>query len=177
MATSNDKSLEMLNTALDMEEKGKVFYDRAIATCKNKLGVEIFKALRKDEFVHIERIKKIYSSLKNNEGWNSEWTKFKADHTDLDELFTGLAKKHVSEIKAEACDLEALDVGIDFERKSVAYYEKYLRHATDSIERSFLDKMVAEEKNHEKVLVDMKFYLANPAAWFAEAEKAGFDGQ
>lgn len=176
MVAQKDRSIEMLSTALDMEQKGKTFYEKAIASCKNRLGVEIFTTLKKDEDVHIERIRKIYGELTEGKKWSDDWMVYRADHGDLRAMFRALASKHASNIKADTGDIDALDVGIDFEQKSVQFYEQNLKTATDPLEKKFIERMIVEEKGHHAVLVDTKFFLSNPQAWYAEKEHAGFDG-
>ena len=83
----SNRSLKMLKTALDMEEKGMKFYEEAIAKCKNDLGREIFTTLRADEVVHVERIKAIYTSIEGKDRWTDEWTKFAPSHGALKPLF------------------------------------------------------------------------------------------
>lgn len=118
---SGKGAVEMLKTALEMEEKGFNFYEQTIKTCKNPLGTEIFTTLRNDELLHKDRIKAIY--------------------------------------------------------KSMTFYQEYLKKAASSEERGFLEKMVTEEQSHAKVLEDTRFYLKDPASWFAEKERSGLDGQ
>ena len=70
----------MLSTALDMEEKGMAYYEKALKTAENKLGRDIFAGLKEDEGKHMERIKKIYSSIKGKRcspgsGKISTWTR------------------------------------------------------------------------------------------------------
>lgn len=169
------KEMELLRTAMEMEKKGKAFYDKAAVTCKNRLGQEIFAMLAKDEVVHLERISKIYNSLEASSKWTDEWLKIGQAHAPVNTLFKDLASKHRTSTKADSSDLEALDVGIDLETKSVAFYEKQLSAATDPMEKKFAEKMIAEERSHRAVLIDTKAYLENPAAYFVEMEKPGFD--
>jgi len=66
---------------------------------------------------------------------------------------------------------------IDFEMRSVEFYEEQLPKATDSLEQEFIKKMIVEERGHHAALTDMKFYLSDPAGWFREKERGGpFDG-
>lgn len=173
--TTNAQAMKMLETAKEMERKGKAFYEKAIVACSNALGREIFTTLRDDEIIHLERIQRISESLAGG-AWNDDWVAAGEGHADLGPFFQDLARKAGSNIKAEASDLEALDVGIGFEQQSVTFYTQELARATAPLERQFLERMIAEEKGHFTVLTDMKFYLSNPAAYFAERERAGFDG-
>ncbi len=165
----------MLSTALEMEEKGKAFYERVVSTCKNSVGREIFTMLLEDEKVHMDRIKKIYDSLCEGEDWCT-WDGSELPHSDLTAVFRKMAKDHGSKITVDTNDLEALDIGIDFEERSVEFYEEQLKKATDELETAFIKEMIAEEKSHYATLEDMKLYLSDPAAWFRERERGGLDG-
>ncbi len=170
------KSLVMLDKALSMEREGKAFYQRAIEACHNDVGREIFKTLKSDEDIHIARIRKITESLGGGNPWSDEWKNYSFSHGDLTAFFSGLAQKHGSEKTADANDVDALNVGIDFELRSVTFYEGSLVGATDSLEREFISQMVIEEKSHHKILEDAKLYLTDPSSWFREHEKGGLDG-
>lgn len=171
-----DRSLAMLATALEMEEKGKAFYEKAITTCQNQLGVKIFTMLKKDEEIHVQRIQKIYEQLNTQHTWSEEWKSFGEGHADLGKVFRDLAATQGSNIQAGTGDLEALDVGITFEFKSVHFYEDQLKAATDETEKEFIKRMIVEETSHHTALSEMKAFLADPAAWFREQERTGFDG-
>lgn len=170
------KTLELMKTALEMEKKGKDFYDKAAGACKTELGREIFSMLAKDEVVHLERIKTIYNSLEEKEKWTDEWLNVKEAHSSIKDIFRDLVSKYRVHSKTDASDLDALEVGIDLESKSVAFYEKEFEGAMDPMEKRFAEKMMAEEKSHLSILRDTKFYLTDPAAYFTEKEKWGLDG-
>lgn len=176
MSDAPDRSLQMLSTALEMEEKGKGFYDKAVSRCHNAVGKEIFRMLMKDEVMHMDRIRKIYERLKAGESWSDEWKSIQPDHKDLGVLFRELASAHGREITSEASDMEALEVGIDFELRAISFYQEHFEKATDALEREFIEQLIAEEKSHHAALSDMKLYLSDPAAWFVEMEHPGLDG-
>ena len=127
MTNGQDRSLQMLSEALELERKGKAFYKEAVSTCKNDLGREIFRMLMKDEGLHMDRILKIYNSLKAGQTWSEEWKSIKPDHKDLGVLFREMASAHGTKITANTSDLEALNMGIDLELRSIAFYKKTLQ--------------------------------------------------
>ena len=176
MSNGTDRSLQMLSTALEMEKKGKSFYEMAVSTCQNELGREIFQMLMKDEGMHMDRILNIYEALKVGEAWSEEWKSIKPDHKDLGILFKEMASAHGTEITAKTSDLEALDVGIDFESRTISFYQQHLAKAIDPLELEFLEQMITEEKSHHAALSDMKLYFSDPAAWFGEHERHILDG-
>jgi len=172
----NERSLRMLKIALEIEEEGMSFYEKAIFETKNPLALEIFGGLKADEDVHIERIKSIYVALEGKGLWDDDWAKLQSNHEALIPLFVELTRKHGKEIVADMSDIEALDIGIDLEAKSVKVYEDYLAEATDPREKLFTERMLYEEKNHHLILTDMKSYLSDPHAWFAKKRSEGSTG-
>ena len=176
MAEQNQRALEMLKTALSMEEKGEDFYRKAMQDARDALGKGIFETLMRDEKVHYGRILKIYDKLKDESTWTDEWKSMDVGHKDVTELFREMAAKHGKTIEADPGELEALDVGIDFEYKTMKFYQDYLSEATDPLEKEFVEKMVEEERGHYTALKDMKHYMSDPAAWYQEMERGGLDG-
>lgn len=176
MAQPNERTLKWLSTALEMERKGKAFYDKAITECKNEVGRELFATLAKDEVIHQERIKSIYMQIEGGKSWNDDWAKLNPERGELSKLFRGLAARQGANIRTDSNDIQALDVGIDLELRSIEFYEEHLKSAEDATERSFLERMVAEEKSHHSVLTDLRYYLTDPSSWFSEHERASYDG-
>jgi len=170
------RAMKMLSAALEMEEKGRTFYERAVSICKNDMGKEIFQMLMEDEDDHMVRIRSIHETLSGKQSWPEHWKELKATHDDLGLVFEKMVKKRGVEIDVDTGALDALDTGIDFEAISVEFYEKQLTKATDPLEQEFIGKMVAEERGHHAALTDMKFYLSDPAGWFREKERGGLDG-
>ena len=72
--------------------------------------------------------------------------------------------------------LEALDFGIELEVKSMRYYQDLIDRSQEPAEKEFLARLLEEEKGHHRALIDMKFYLQDPAGYFRETEKGGLDG-
>ena len=174
MSEKNKSFCQMLSTALEMEKKGKAFFDKAVSKCQAQQCKDIFKMLAKEEVVHMVRIKKIYDSLSSNQGW-VDWRDFEVEQ-DLGKLMKQLVQEHGKNIRAETSDIEALNIGIDLEEKSITYYSNHLDKSTDPLEKEFLQKLVEEERGHHLALIDMKFYLTDPSGWFREMERGGLDG-
>jgi rubrerythrin len=170
-------SIDILAAALEMEEKGRAFYKEAASSCHNLQCKEIFSALIEDELVHIRRIKQIHDSLTTSKCWTRDWETIKGSQKEVGALFKDLAAKAREKIKAETSDLEAVDMGLDFEQASINYYQDHRTRATDPLEAAFLDQMIIEEKGHWRALKDTRYYLTDPEGWFIEKEKAGLDGE
>jgi rubrerythrin len=176
MTPSTQCSLEMLVAALEMEEKGKVFYQKAADSCQNPWCREIFSTLAEEEVIHSRRIKQIHEKINSAQCWTKEWETIKGSHQELGALFRKLAAQENKKIKAETSDLEAVDIGLDFESASLQFYQDHRTKTVDPIEAAFLDQMILEERKHQKALEDTRYYLTDPEGWFMEREHAGLDG-
>ncbi|MBI5583240.1 MAG: ferritin family protein [Deltaproteobacteria bacterium] len=176
MNNTDERSVQMLCAALEMEEKGKAFYEKALAISRNPLGREIFKTLIADEIVHRERIQKIYDSLMKDQGWNQDWEHLVCPVQDWGTVFRDLAAQYAQSGATEAGDLETVEIARDFELRSIAFYENHLAQATEPLEQAFLNQMIREEKSHYRALQDTYYYLTDPEGWFIEKEKAGLEG-
>jgi rubrerythrin len=178
MSEPHERALKMLATALEMEQKGHDFYQNALANCQNPAGVEIFRMLAQDEVHHTRMIERIYDKVSGGADWSLDLEEMQQERRqeDLGAFFREVAQRHGKDIHAETSDLEALEIGLDFERKAVDFYVKQLALATDPLERRFLEEMVAEERSHVQLIADTQAYLKDPAIWFEEHEKPLLDG-
>jgi len=173
---ANKEACQWLETALEMEEKGKRFYDKAVSRCENDECKSVFQTLADDEIVHMERINTIYDKISAGEPWCEDWEELETHPDKLKDIFQQMAKEHLDKVNSGTGDLEALDTGIDFESESIKFYRKHLDEAKDEIEKEFLQQMVEEERRHYGALEDMKLYLTDPSSWFKEKEKTLLDG-
>ncbi len=175
--TSHDNRIkELTETAINIEEKGIAFYERAIETCTNDIGKEIFKKLKDAEFKHIERFKQIYETVSKGKSL-SEVTELPADtKIDIKKMFKQLAVKHGPKINAESSDIEALEVGISLENESIKYYQQQMEGTAQQEEKNLLENLISEEREHHAVLTDMKYYYSDPEFWFQENQHIGLDG-
>ena len=171
----NDRAREMLATALAMEQVGRAFYEKAASDCSNNFGREMCLQLKDYEDVHVKRIKTIYESLEGGAEWPEDWAGMKPSQ-DLGAVFMELAASYAKDITSNAGDLEILDVGLDLETKSINFYSSHLAEAEKDMEREFLEQMIVEEREHFRILSDLRQYYSDPAAWMMEKEHVSLDG-
>lgn len=176
MVAASDRSMAMLATALEKEERGRDFYRDAVGKCSNELGKDIFRILMAEEGVHITRIKQIYESLSSGRAWSREWRSEMGTNERLQELFDKRMAELGPKVQPLSGEIEALDVGIDMEQGAIIFYQEELQKTTDPFERDFLSCMIVEERGHYDALSDMKFYFTDPESWFTEHERHGLDG-
>jgi rubrerythrin len=167
-------SLQVLETALQLEINGMAFYRKASNDSQNTVAKEMFAYLADAEVTHMDRIKQISGSL----NLTGNWSKVEHDkgHAGIKEVFSRLAKENKDRLVPAATEIQALETGLDLEVKSIDFYTIQFGKAGDANEKAFYSSLIEEEESHFRTLKDMKFYLENPAAWFAEHERHGLDG-
>ncbi len=171
----NQALLKILEIALTMEEKGYSFYNKVVNTSGNPLGKAMFGRLRDDELVHMERIKTIIEGLQSGVAWRIDYDALPSRAQSTSEMFRDLARAHTQELTPEADDVEAINVGLDFEAKAVKFYEEHLKDAQDPLEQEFIRKMILEEQDHHATCLELKRFYADPAAFFVEMEHPHLD--
>ncbi|MEW6267535.1 MAG: ferritin family protein [Thermodesulfobacteriota bacterium] len=174
MPSADEQLLIMLSTALEMEEKGQRHYEKAAKNCRNPLGREIFDLLAGYEVQHARTIREIYQTLKGGKPF-PEQSVGQAVSVDLGRVFRDLAGKH-ADSRAEADEMKALEMGLEFESASIEFYRNLAGRSQDQGEKKFALKLEAEERGHLNLLADLKQYYADPEAWLMAKGRAGLDG-
>ncbi|MEW6352168.1 MAG: ferritin family protein [Thermodesulfobacteriota bacterium] len=176
MPGSTERSLSMLAAALEKEEFGRDFFAKAMNDCKNELGKDIFRTLLKEEGVHIARIKHIYDALAAGRAWSDEWKSYKGTDENLQRLFRERLESLAPGASADTGDIEAINLGLEFEQGAIKFYEAHLPSASDDLERAFVQTLIKEERTHYATLSDIKLFLTNPESYYTELEHHVLDG-
>jgi rubrerythrin len=175
MVTEQDKTLEVLQIAIQMEIDGKEYYLKASQKSSNELGKKLLKSLAAEEDVHRQKFEEIYRALRNKKAWPE--TDFQPDRgKHLRTIFARAIEEIGSKVKAPATELEAVKTAMDMENKTYDFYKIQSKNATYEAERGFYDTVAAEETEHHRVLLDYYEYLKDPAGWFVKMEHPSLNG-
>ncbi len=174
MAATECLILSDLRTAIQMEEDGKKFYEEAARRAKDEGTKEIFTYLANGEVYHIKRIQEIYDALEKDPHWQESMCEFSPPAEDPKIFSAALAKGNMG--AGDANDLQALELGMQMESKSIEFYQRLARQAKDPKERRFLLSLVNEERGHYNFLADYRNYLVDPADWYFIKEMGHVDG-
>jgi len=173
--TEQDKILEALKIAIDIEKDGKECYLQASQVSDNEVGRKLFQALAQEEDTHHRKFVEMYRALQKRKGWPA--TDFQPDTGKrLRELFTRTCEVIGVNVKSVATEFEAINTAIDKEKKSYDFYNRQSENATYDVERDFYGALASEEREHELILVDYYEYLTNPVDWFTRMEHHSLDG-
>ncbi len=177
MALSPEELVDVFCQALELKEKKIELYREAKAKCSDDVGRETFELLLEAEEAHASLMKEIYEGLKEGKDW-ADACKYVPPEEDLEAKLYSKVTAASEKAMAEACgdDVKALETGIQMEDASIKLFEGKLERATDPLQREFLRRMSEEEREHRRILEDLKFYYSDPHGWFMEKSGARLDG-
>ncbi len=175
MENEQNKTLEALQVAVQMEIDGKKYYLKVSQSSDNRAGRELFQSLAAEEDIHRQKFEEIYAAIQSKKEWPE--TDFQPDEgKKLRVLFTRAVEETGSNIKAPATELDAIQKAMDMENKSFDFYRSRSQAAAFGTEKDFYLTVAGEEKEHHLVLLDYYEYLKDPAAWFVKSEHPSLDG-
>jgi len=175
MVSEQDRTLEALKYAIQMEIDGKEFYLKASRESGNDLGKELLQSLAAEEDIHRKKFEQIYEAIRNKKAWPE--VDFQPDGgRGLRTIFATATEEMNSNAKTPATELDAVQKAMAMENKSYDFYESQNKKATHDAEREFYKALASQEKEHHLILLDYYEYLKDPAAWFVEKEHPSLDG-
>ncbi len=175
MATEQERTLEALQAAIQMELDGKECYMQASQESGNEVGRQLLRSLAEEEDTHRQKFIEIYNAIQKRKGWPAATSPTDKGKT-LRDLLETICKAIGISAEASVNELDALNTAIDKEKKSYDFYEKQSQVAMYDIEKDFYKALAAEEREHELILLDYYEYLTNPAGWFVKIEHPSLDG-
>ena len=175
MATEQDKTLDALQIAIQMETNGKEYYLKTSRESNNELGKKLLESLATEEDTHRQKFEWIYDAIRNTRKWPA--IDFQPDGgKGLRIIFARATEEASSNIKTLATELEAVQTAMDMENKTRDFYKSQGGNATHDAERDFYETLAAEEREHHLTLLDYYEYLKDPAGWFVRKEHPSLDG-
>jgi rubrerythrin len=168
----DEKKIEALKSAIEMEEEGKRFYLQSAEKSQNLLAKRIFQELAREEDMHIKKIWEVYRKLEE-EKTLGEWITSVGALPRLQKVFQ---EALIEKASASSDDLEALRFALDMEDESIKYYQGLARETSDPQEKRFYLTLSYEEHGHYLTILDSIEYLTDPVGWLQLQEKGGLDG-
>lgn len=174
MAPEQGKTLEALQTAIQMEIDGKAFYLKASEESSNELGKKLLQTLAAEEDTHRQKFEQIYRLVQEKNEWPD--VNFQPEGgKKLRTIFASAADK-VSKFHPLSTESDAIRAAMGMENKTYDYYIQQSKAATYPAQKEFYEKLAAEERGHFLVLRDYHEFLNNPVGWFVEKERPSLDG-
>ncbi|MGD9116390.1 MAG: ferritin family protein [Dehalococcoidia bacterium] len=175
MTLEQERTLDGLKTAIQMEIDGKEFYLKASQESGNELGKKLLAKLAAEEDYHRRKFENIYNDIREERGWPS--VAFEPDGgSALRTIFARAIDEMSAGVRVLKTELDAVEKAMSLENKTFDYYVRRGAEAGLEAERNFYYAVAGEEREHYLVLLDYYEYIKDPAAWFADKEHHSLDG-
>jgi len=169
-----DQTLKAIKTATQMEIDGKEFYHSASQKSSNELGKKLLISLSEEEDYHRKKFDELYNDIRVKKAWPKTNV-----HTDggsnLRTVFANALDKPASS-NASKSELDAVQLAIDMEAKTLDYYRTNGAAARYDAEKEFYHALAGQEREHQLILLDYYEYLKDPAGWYTNKEHPSLDG-
>ena len=175
MTQEQEKTLEALKTAIQMEIDGKEFYLKASSESKNEMGRKLLETLAKEEDYHRRKFEEIYAVIEKKMGWPK--IEFEtSEGKQLRTIFSEMMPRISTEKETLQSEIDTVQKAMDMESESRDFYNRQRENSVHIAEKQFYEKIADEERHHFLVLLDYFEYLKDPAAWFVDKEHPSLDG-
>ena len=175
MATEQNRTLEAIRTAIQMEIDGKEYYLKTSQASGNELGRKLLQNLAAEEDIHRQKFEEIFNTILTREGWPG--VDFQPDGgQSLRTIFARATREMGATAPAPASELDAVKIAMDMENKTYDFYKSNSQTAAHDAEKDFYQALMAQEREHHLILLDYYEYLKDPAAWFVKSEHSSLDG-
>ena len=159
---------EAVAAAKQLEVDGRRFYLEAAGKASTEPLKKMFASLADDESNHLEWLDKLAPGVESARAANE------ALYGKLKDVFAATAGAKAAE--GSGSDIEAIDVAIGMEDKSVGAYAEWVEKGDSEEVRSLGGVLVGQERFHRQLLENAKEYLQNPGDWFMQEERWNFEG-
>lgn len=155
------EQLSILQAAVEIEEFGIRFYGRLEQCVAEEEGKALMRSLARDEGKHKEIILAEMARIRRG---NAE-VRPDRRYADIipERVFASLPEGRCLTVKEE---IQALQIGMDVERKSIEMYEKAAANASMPEVRATLKKLAHIEEGHLKLLEDNAYQLRMEGSWY-----------
>jgi rubrerythrin len=173
MLNEQEKTIDALRTAVQMEIDGRKFYLKASSTTKNEIGKKLLARLADEEEIHQKVFREIYDSVQNKKGWPK--VDFRPDNSMLQNLFSKMIESRGQAVSNTESELDIIRQAKQIEANTYDFYTGRSKKASAAVEKELYELVAAQEQVHNLVLTDYMEYLQNPAGWFVKKEHPHFD--
>ena len=172
--SEQQKTIDALKTALQMEIEGKEFYQLAARDSRDALGRNLLNALAGEEDIHRQVFVRIYEAMQAKQSWPE--VDLRPDGgRNLRAIFAAAGSQGDARPQTGDSELAAVQKARTMEGRTYDFYEQRRKQASDPAEKEFYERLCGQEQQHALALADYHEYLVNPAGWFVNKEHPSLD--
>lgn len=173
MSVTNLDVVEIVSMAIEAERAGHKFYIRAAEMTSDPKGKQMFNRLANDELAHTYWLMTVRQSLVRTgscEVCKGDIEKIRVPITDPAEYLFPVVGTTGEASKADQGELEAIQQGIETEKKAAAFYSEAADRVDDPDAKGLFRKLADWEDEHRRLLEAEYDYLTNTGFYFGIAE-------
>ena len=153
---SNEKTIEILKTAILLEKRGESFYRKVASQTEFPEVAHIFKTMADEEVMHAKLLSEKYREANANK----PLTKPEFPSANKDSIAEAILSEDVkAQIAAAGFEAAAISAAIDMENKAIEIYSARASSADDPSEKSLFNWLADWERTHHKILYDLDVEL------------------
>ncbi|MBW2622626.1 MAG: ferritin family protein [Deltaproteobacteria bacterium] len=145
---------EVFQIAIDIEENGRSFYEKAREKIDNEEVKAVFKSLGLAEIQHKELFASLLSKLPASARESAVWD----PEDEMNQYLKMMADMHVfrtsedldSRLAGISSAKDALTLALEFEKDSIVFFLSMKDMTEEKQGRDLIDQLVKEELNHHK---------------------------
>ena len=168
MSAIDPSTIKLVKEAMRLEVVGRGFFLYAAEVTENELGKKMFRRLADDEVEHMRVFGEMFTSMTGGD----EWKKFvKSEDSESAGIIDGLKERMSGAAKEKrAGDLEAIRIGMELERKAIAFFEKFRNETTVAETKEIAEKIRDQEEGHYELLQAQYDSVHKSGFWLDSAE-------
>lgn len=148
---SDEKTLEILKSALLLEIHGKAFYQNAAEAAKNDSVKQFFEAMVAEEESHVKLLSEQYKEVQAK-GKLIPLSFADSPEDVADKVLSSELKKH---IQAAGFEAAAISAAMGMEERAIKLYAARAAEASDSDEKKLYQWLADWETNHLELLAEL----------------------
>jgi rubrerythrin len=168
MSAIDPGMIQLVKEAMRLEVRGRGFFLYAAEVTENELGRKMFRRLADDEVEHMRVFGEMFTAMTGGD----EWKKFVRSEEGEGAGIIDDLKKRIEGAAREkrAGDLEAIRIGMELERKAIAFFEKFRNEAKATETKEMAEKIRDQEEGHYEMLQAQYDSVHKSGFWLDSAE-------
>ena len=142
---SEDKTIEILKSAILLEKRGRAFYSKIAGQTSGKAVKEFFEMMADEEIKHVEILTEQFKAYRLNKEFTPDDSREDPRSGFDSKVLTEELKKEISAAGYEAA---AISAAMDMEKNAIKLYSDRAAEATDPNEKALYKWLAEWEAQH-----------------------------
>ena len=149
---ADDKTTEILKSAILMEKRGQAFYEKVAQQTSGKAVKRFFEMMADEEENHIQILSRQFKAYQKNK----QFVPGELDDAHESDISAQVLSTEIkSEISAAAYEAAAISAAMSMEERAIKLYSDRARAATDPNEQALYNWLAKWETQHLNFLADI----------------------